>query len=275
MVLAGLILTASLLATDVPAEPHAAPDAPEIMRRVAENQDRAMAARASWVFDQNVFVRLQRPGGKLAREETRKYVVVPTEKGARRKIVSVEGKILAGKKETTYDTAGFRTKDTDIDGALVDSFAREVMWHERIGPMDFWFPLTTKLQAKYDFKLEGEEKYQGYHAYRISYHEKGGDWRGEALIEKNEFQPILMTSEWASKVPLAVTIALGTNIKQVGAKITYQRFDKDIWFPVTGGGEMKVRVLFFYDRTIAFRSTDSDFRKTDVQSSIKFESDDR
>jgi hypothetical protein len=267
MVIAGLMLTASLFATE-------APDATEIMRRVAGNQDRAMAARAAWVFDQNVFVRLQRPGGKLAREENRKYVVVPTEKGARRKIVSVEGKILNGKKEITYASAGFRTKDSDIDGAVVDSFAREVMWRDRIGPMEFWFPLTTKLQAKYDFKLEGDEKYQGYDAYRISYREKGGDWRGEALIERNEFQPILMTSEWASKVPLAVTIAFGISIKQVGAKIAYQRFDKDIWFPVSGGGEMKIRVLFFYDRTIAFRSTDADFRKTDVQSSVEFEKDD-
>ena len=88
MISAALLLTASLLAAETP-------DAAEIMRRVAENQNRA-EARASWVFDQNVFVRLQRPGGKLAREETRKYVVVPTEKGARRKIVSVEGKILDG-----------------------------------------------------------------------------------------------------------------------------------------------------------------------------------
>ncbi|HWE48958.1 MAG TPA: hypothetical protein VG273_04185 [Bryobacteraceae bacterium] len=270
MVLAGLMLTASFLAADTPP---AAPEATEIMRRVAENQERAMADRAAWVFDQDVFVRLQRPGGKLAREETRKYVVAPSATGAHRKIVSVEGKILDGKKEISYNTAGFRTKNTDIDGALTDSFAREVMWHNRLGPMEFWFPLTAELQAKYKFTLEGQEKYQSYDAWRISYRENDGqgDWRGEALIEKNELQPILLTSEWASKVPLAVTMALGISIKQVGAKITYRRLAKDVWFPVTGGGEMKLRVLFFYDRTIAFRSTDSGFRKTDVQSSIEYE----
>ena len=92
IIASGLLLPAALLATETP-------DAPEIMPRVAKNQNRTQP-RASWVFDQNVFVRLQRPGGKLAREKNRKYTVAPTEKGARRKIVSVEGKILDGNKET-------------------------------------------------------------------------------------------------------------------------------------------------------------------------------
>ncbi len=54
------------------------PDAAEIMRRVSENLDREEAARAAFVYDQNVFVRLQRANGKLAREETRQYSVAPT-----------------------------------------------------------------------------------------------------------------------------------------------------------------------------------------------------
>jgi hypothetical protein len=60
-------------------------------------------------------------------------------------------------------------------------------------------------------------------------------------------------------------------VKQIGAKITYKRFDKDVWFPVVCGGEMKLRLLFFYARTIAFSGTNRDFRKTDVQSSIEFD----
>jgi hypothetical protein len=108
-------------------------------------------------------------------------------KGARREIVSVEGKIRDGNKETFYNTPGFRTKDTDIDGAVVDSFAREVMWHYRLGPLDFWFPLTAELQKKYPFRLEGEENYRGFDAWRISCrdarheHQTGG--REEQLPE--------------------------------------------------------------------------------------------
>jgi len=81
---------------------------------------------------------------------------------------------------------------------------------------------------------------------------------------------VLVTSAWTGKVPAAVTIALGTNVKHIGAKITYKRFDKDVWFPVETGGEMKLRLLFLYARTIAFSATNRDFRKADVQSSIEF-----
>ena len=41
--------------------------------------------------------------------------------------VKVEGTILEGKKEIHYDKAAYRTKDADIDGAIVDSVARELM----------------------------------------------------------------------------------------------------------------------------------------------------
>ena len=72
-------------------------------------------------------------------------------------------------------------------------------------------------------------------------------------------------------MPLAVTMAVGVSVKQVGSKITWQRAEKDVWFPAVSGGEMKLRVLFFYARTIAWRSVSSGFRKTDVQSSVEYE----
>jgi hypothetical protein len=247
------------------------PDAVEIMRRAAENADRGQAAREAWVYDQDIFVRLKRANGKLAREESRQYTVAPTEKGAQRKLVQVEGKILDGKKEIAYNQAGYRTKDADIDGGLVNTFAREVMWRrDSIGGIVYFGPLETKNLEKYVFKLEGEERYRDYDVYRITFREKEDDWEGEALIERNEFQPVLVTSAWTGKVPTAVTIALGTNVKYIGAKITYKRFDKDVWFPIQTGGEMKLRVLFLYARTIAFSATNHHFRKADVQSSIEF-----
>jgi hypothetical protein len=136
------------------------PDAREIIRRVAANLERAQAARASYVYDQDVFVRLKRANGKLAQEESRRYTVTPTEKGAERSLVKVEGKILDGRKEINYTDAGFRRKDIDLDGAIVDSLAREIMWRKNtIGPVDYWFPLEHL--EKYTFTLEGEERYHG------------------------------------------------------------------------------------------------------------------
>ncbi len=244
------------------------PDATEIMRRVAGNQDRAQTARAAWVYDQNVFVRLQRSAGELAREETRDYVVAPTEKGAGRKLIRVEGKIGAGKKSIPYTTAGFRTKNADIDGALVEGLAKDINWRkDTVGPISYLMPLSAEHQNRYTFTLDGEEQYQGFDVWRIRFRQSDGEdnWSGELLVEKNEFQPLVLTSHWDSKVPVAVTMALGVSVKQVGGKITWQRAEKDVWFPAVAGGEMKLRVLFFYARNIAYRSVSSAFRRTDVQ----------
>lgn len=253
------------------------PTADAIMRRVAENQTKAQDARKNFVYDMNVFVRLKRANGKLAREESREYVVAPAPKGAKRNLVKVEGKILDGKRETTYSEAGYKTKDMDIDGALTDSFARDVMWSKNdLGPMLDWFPLTTKRLEYYNFTLNGEENYLGHHVYKVAFDGHGEDddcWKGEALIEKNEFQPVLITSHWACKLPKAVTILLGISVHDIGAKITYQRFAKDVWFPVTCGGELKLRVLFGYARTIAFSAKNSGFPKADVQTAIEFETE--
>lgn len=248
------------------------PDASDIMRRVSGNLDRSEAARTHYVYDQDVFIRLQRANGKLAREESRQYAVAPTERGAARKLIGLQGKILDGRKETDYTEAGYRRKNIDIDGALVDSFAREVMWRRSAIPNMDWFPFAHKDLDQYTFRFEGEEQYRDYDVYRISFHmgSSGDQWEGEALIERNEYQPVLVTTAWTGHIPAAAKIALGTNVQHIGAKITFQRFEKDVWFPVSCGGEMKLRVLFGYARTIAFRSTNSGFRKADVQSSIEF-----
>ena len=61
-----------------PLLPGVQPTAEDIMCRVAENQDRAEKAREAYVYDMNLFVRLKRANGKLAREESRDYVVAPS-----------------------------------------------------------------------------------------------------------------------------------------------------------------------------------------------------
>jgi len=259
----------------VPVLPGVTPTPEEIMCRVAENQQRAQEGRNAYVYDMNVLVRMMRGGGHLAREESRDYVVAPTSKGAQRKLVRVQGKVQDGKKEIPYTDPKFRVKKLDVDGELTESFANDLLWKKKDdGPMVDWFPLQAKRQLNSTFRLVGEERYQDYEVYKISWEEHGDDdecWTGEALIEKNEFQPVLVTTSWSCKIPGAVKILLGTNVTQLGAKITYQRLAKDVWFPVNCGGEVKFRVLFLYARTVGFSARNSGFRKTDVKTSVEFE----
>jgi hypothetical protein len=264
----------------LPVLPGMGPTADEIVCRVAENQQRAEAARSAYVYDMNVFVRMQHSNGKLAREETREYVVAPTPRGAGRKLVKLSGRIQDGKKEILYSEAKYHHKKVDVDGNLTDAFANDVMWKKGdSGPTLGWFPLTQDRLKHWTFELKGEERYRDYDVYKLEWASHGPEpgkdeddcWTGEALIEKHEFQPVLLTMAWNCKIPGAVKVLLGTNVTQLGAKISYQRFAKDVWFPVNCGGEVKWRVLFLYARTVAFTARNSGFRKTDVQSSIGFE----
>lgn len=80
-----------------------------------------------------------------------------------------------------------------------------------------------------------------------------------------------MVTSWLAKgIPMAVQVLLGTNIKHLGFKVAYQKFEEGLWFPVTYGGEFYVRGLFFYKRTIAMSVVNSGFRKSDVTSVVSF-----
>jgi hypothetical protein len=68
-----------------------------------------------------------------------------------------------------------------------------------------------------------------------------------------------------------VKILLGTNIQQLGFKVTYGKFDDNLWFPVNYSGELKIRVLFLYARTISLGLVNSGFQNADVKSTIVFD----
>ena len=66
---------------------------------------------------------------------------------------------------------------------------------------------------------------------------------------------------------------LGTDIKGLGFSVSYRKFDDGVWFPVSYGGEFEVRGLFFYRRKISVAMRNTDFRKTDVKSTLVYAAD--
>src|SRR5207237_565245 len=59
-----------------------------IMARVAANQDRSEALRKQYVYKQHIHILTHKRGGKLMREETADYNVVPTPDGTKKKLRS-------------------------------------------------------------------------------------------------------------------------------------------------------------------------------------------
>ncbi len=69
-------------------------------------------------------------------------------------------------------------------------------------------------------------------------------------------------------VPFAVRTLLGTNLPGLGFSVVYEARPDGVWFPVSFGTEFKLRVLFFFSRTITINARNGDFEKTQVDSKI-------
>jgi hypothetical protein len=133
------------------------------------------------------------------------------------------------------------------------------------------FPLTTKQQEKYLFKLEGRQTMNGRDVYHVSFRPKDKndfDWKGEAFIDVHEFEPVVVFTQMSRKIPLAVRTLLGTNLPGLGFSVTYDREPDGVWFPVSFGTEFRMRVLFFLARDISMSLTNTHFEKTHADARI-------
>ena len=255
--------------------------AAEIMTRAGCNQDRALQNRSAFVYHQKLLVRLHRGGGKLTREERREYTVSPMAGSSERSLTHFEGKYAAHGKLIAYDKPGFEYKGIDIDGAVVDSLASDLTGDSgsKDGISKDLFPLVTAQQQGYEYRIVGKEDYRGKPAWRIAFEPKAipkgeegdkGNWKGEALIDATEYQPIWVSTKLAWKVPMMVRVLLGTNVEGLGFSVSYQKFADGVWFPVSYGGEFHVRAVFFYARNMSISLQNLDFQRADVSTSIRF-----
>jgi hypothetical protein len=139
--------------------------------------------------------------------------------------------------------------------------------------------LTSQEQSKYRFNLKGEEVHRGRPVYRIAFEPRGkgweeiegAPWSGELLVDRTEYQPVFVTMRLAKGIPLAVRVLLGTDVQRLGFKVAYEKFGENIWFPVSYGGEFKLKALFLYKRNIAIALSNCDFQQTSVSTRLVFD----
>lgn len=256
------------------------PDVQQILESVLQNQTKSLEARRAWLFRQQTLVRFLRGNGDLAREELRHYEVRPKPDGMEREMKSVEGKVSIGKQTYSYTDPEYRSGNIDLDGELVDSFADDFLFQEKLrdGLPDDLFPLSTEMVNRHRFTLHGAEDYRGRQVYRITFapakktkEHPAGWWKGEMLVDVGALQPVLVVTTQAKGLPVAVRTLLGINLKQTGFRLEYSELEPGLWFPTRYGGEFSLRVLFGYSRRIALSLRNTEFRKASAQSSIRYE----
>jgi hypothetical protein len=241
--------------------------AAEIMRRVAENQDREQAARNQFIYQQVIHRTARHKDGKLIKEEFWTYTVAPNAKGTEKKFVSVKGRYL---KNGQY--LPFEGEPVPEVGSLKIVFDDDNK-PTRDGLDPDLFPLTSDKQKEYTFERLGERIVNGRPAYRIQFHpidRHDYGWTGEAVIDQEEFQPVHVYTQLSRKLPLAVRTMLGTDVHGLGLNVQYTRVDKEIWFPASYGSEFAIHALFFINRTFTESTENSKFRRASVDSRIEY-----
>jgi len=258
----------------LPALAQAPPSAADIMARVAANQDRSEALRKEYVYQQHIHVVSHQTNGKLRREETADYEMLPTPDGTQRKLTLLTGRYWSKGKYVEF--SGQEPKedgdDDGIDADLTRDF-RDDLCNEKSkdGLGRNLFPFTTENQKKYEFRLLGEAEQDGRAVYRIAFTPRDKDevaWAGEAYIDQQDFQPVLAFTKLARKLPLLVRGALGTDVPGIGFSVHYKRQPDGVWFPVSFGTEFRLKVLFFLKRDISLSLENKNFQHTHVDSKI-------
>jgi hypothetical protein len=263
MFLAGLSLRQAAATQPVTAE--------SIMAKVAANQDRSKRLRGRYIYQQHIHVVSRKTNGKVLREETADYHVVPKPDGTEKELQHFTGRYWHG--ERYVDFAGEPAPAADsTDGELVHSFREDLTDdHSKDGVARDLFPLTTDQQKDYQFRLMEEETFEGQKTYHIGFTPKnteGIDWAGEAFIDEKEFQPIYVFTKLSRRIPFGVRTMLGTDLPGIGFAVHYRRQEDGVWFPTSLGSEFRIHVLFFFNRTMSISMENTAFERTYVESKI-------
>ncbi len=245
--------------------------AAEIMARVAAKQDRSEQVRKQYVYRQHIHVVTRKTNGKLMREETTDYHVVPQADKTQRQLEKLIGKYW--KKGKYVEFSGEPVPDADsLDADLVKGMREDLIEPKtKDGFGQNQFPFSSKKLRDYSFKLVGRETFQGRDAYRIGFapaDKTEYDWAGEAYIDATDFEPIYVYTKLSRRLPFAVRTLLGTDVPGVGYSLHYEKQPGGVWFPKSYGTEFGLHVLFFLNREIMVSLDNKDFQQTHVETKI-------
>jgi hypothetical protein len=171
-------------------------------------------------------------------------------------------------KDPVFDPDSNETLDRD----LVENMRWNLIHDKSKDGIDsHLFPLTSKDQLNYTFRMIGRERLNDRDVFHIAFRPKEKNdfgWSGDAYIDTMAFQPVLVTTSMARKIPFAVRTLLGTDVPGLGFTIRYAPQPDGVWFPVNFSTEFKIHVLYFFHRQIILDAENRDFEMTHVTSRI-------
>ncbi len=247
------------------------PTADAIMARVAANQDSSEKLRSQYIYQQHIKVTSRKKNGKVLREETADYRVVPKPDHTERVLQQLTGRYWHGGRYV--DFSGEPAPEAEsTDGELVHDFRDDLIRDDsKDGLARDLFPLTSDEQKNYKFRLIDQEPFEGRAVFHLAFTPKDDedtDWSGEAYIDAHEFQPVYVFTRLSRALPFGVRTFMGIDLPGIGFAVHYRRQDDGAWFPTSLGSEFRIRVFFVFNRTMTVSLENKAFEHTHVESKI-------
>jgi hypothetical protein len=196
-----------------------------IMARVAANQDRSDKLRGEYIYKQRIHIATRKTGGKLMREETTDYLVVPTPDGTKKELRLVTGRYWHKGRYLAFRGKPVPEADS-LDGDLIQDFRHDLQDdRSKDGFACDYFPLRTEEQKKYEFRLLGEETLQERRVYHLGFgpkDKKEYDWAGEAYIDAADFEPVTVFTKLSRPFPFLIRKLL-VDLPGIGFNVQYRR----------------------------------------------------
>jgi hypothetical protein len=270
----GFLLTAGIYFAQS-AQPQAdkrPPAVDTIMSQVAANQDRSEMLRKQYSSTKHIRIATNRSNGKMMREETADYDIVPTATETRVQLRSIAGRYWhKGKLED------FQGEPVPAAGSWDADYIRDLRMcltgeQSRCTQAPELFPLTSEEQKRYEFRFMGQETLRGRDVYHIGFMPKDANplsLSGEAFIDTADLQPVRVFTNLTRRVPFVVRTALGTDVSGFGYNIEYKRLEDGNYLPASYGTEYEIRLLFHINRTVSVSMETSFERERSLVGTVK------
>jgi hypothetical protein len=168
--------------------------ATEIMARVAANQDRSEVERTRYVYVQHARV-LSRKGKTVMCEEITDSRIAPTPDGSQSELLTISGRQWKKDHYISYNSLPKKSEvaetkddkdemwDDDMDRDLIENMRGNLTKDKsKDGLAARLFPLTSKNQQAYQYKLVGREQRNGREVYHVRFQPKSKNdvaWKDE------------------------------------------------------------------------------------------------
>ena len=216
------------------------------MARVAANQAKSVEARKQFVYRQQELVAMHQSNGKMTCKQRREYTVTPMADSIERRLVNPPEK-NGDVGRCNVDLSGSSGENLSIKHGERRRLFQHVAWKDEGWGAARSFPAYGGRTARLRIQARRHRnvcRAQGLSRdvppnKRKDASGNQGYWKGEALIDVEEFQPVRVITDLTVGIPLPVRILLGTNVHGIGFTVSYQRLADGVWFPSGFGGSFR------------------------------------